>query len=78
MQPILLDRLRTEALQLSDSDRAELASSLWSSVKDPAVIEQAWHREIERRVADLDAGRTTAIKASTVFEEAKRIVTTYK
>jgi putative addiction module component (TIGR02574 family) len=78
MQPTSLERLRAEALQLSDSERAELANALLSSVADPAIIEQAWHNEIERRVTDMDAGRTVAIPASTVFEEAEQIISRHK
>jgi putative addiction module component (TIGR02574 family) len=78
MQPTSFERLRAEAMQLPDTERAELANSLWSSVTDSSVIEQAWSKEIERRVADLDAGRTVAISASTVFEEAEQIIARHK
>lgn len=78
MQSTSLERLRAEAMQLSDSERAELANSLLSSVTDASVIEQAWHKEIETRIADMDAGRTVAIPASAVFEEAELIIARHK
>lgn len=78
MQLTSLERLRAEAMQLPDEQRAELANTLWSSVTDAAVIEQAWHKEIERRIVDMDNGRTVAIPASTVFEEAEKIITRHK
>lgn len=57
------DRVREEALRLSDSDRAELAHDLVSSLdapEDPDALD-AWDREISRRLAELDAGTAQLI-----------------
>jgi putative addiction module component (TIGR02574 family) len=34
---------------------------------EPAALSAAWQAEVERRVADVDAGRTQAIPADEVF-----------
>ena len=47
-----------EALRLDDEARAELAAELLASLDGPAEpdAEAAWAREIERRVAAIEAG----------------------
>jgi putative addiction module component (TIGR02574 family) len=52
-----------EAAELSDQDRAALAGLLIESLEgepDPGV-EAAWAAEVERRVAELDAGTVESI-----------------
>ena len=52
-----------EASELSEKDRADLAGLLIESLEgapDPGV-EAAWALEIERRVAELDAGTVKSI-----------------
>ena len=56
------------ACQLPEKDRAELAGLLLASLEtepDPAV-EQAWATEIDRRVAELDAGTVKTVPWETV------------
>jgi putative addiction module component (TIGR02574 family) len=58
-----------QASDLPDRDRATLAGILLESLEtevDPDV-EAAWKEEIERRLADLDAGRVQSIP----WEEVK-------
>ena len=55
--------LYREAVELSESERAELAGLLLESLEaepDPDV-ELAWAQEIERRVRDLDEGKVETI-----------------
>lgn len=73
-----LDRLRAEAMQLSDAERADLADLLWVSVADQSVIDAAWNKELEQRVAGLDANRTVAIPAEDVLAEARKIITLHQ
>ena len=62
------------ALNLSQSDRAELASRLIESLDDAddGDVEAAWIEEAEQRYADYRAGRVTAREAGDVFAEARR------
>ena len=58
-----LEKVRSEALSLTESERAELAHSLVVSL-DGAVdadAEHAWDAEILRRLAEIDAGTARLI-----------------
>jgi putative addiction module component (TIGR02574 family) len=50
-------------LALSEEERAELASSLIDSLDSTIEegAEDAWDREIARRIADLDSGRAKTV-----------------
>lgn len=57
------DQVFREALELEQSDRAELAELLIDSL-DPSVeegVEEAWMEEVERRAAELDSGAAKTI-----------------
>ena len=58
MSNVMLQKLRSEALLLSDEERAELAQDLMKSLDAPADPDaaDAWDREISRRLAEIDAG----------------------
>ncbi len=53
-----LEKIRSEALNLSESERADLAHSLVTSLDGPADPDagQAWDAEIQRRLAEIDTG----------------------
>jgi putative addiction module component (TIGR02574 family) len=56
-------KLLQTALTLSQEERADLACSLIDSLDATAEegADEAWEREIERRIADLDSGRAKAV-----------------
>ena len=58
-----LQRLRSEALTLSEAERAELAHDLIQSLDAPPDIgvEDAWEREISRRIGEIDAGQAELV-----------------
>ena len=58
-----LETLRSEALRLSEPERAELAHDLMLSLDEPAEPDaaDAWDREILRRLGQIDAGTATLI-----------------
>lgn len=69
-----LQRLRQQALALDDRDRADLAYDLLDTL-DPGPageFDRAWLDEAERRVADLDAGRTRTVPVEEVLEDVKK------
>ena len=51
-------KLLSEALRLTDSERAELAAKLIESLdaESDEGVDAAWAAEIERRCAELDSG----------------------
>lgn len=72
----MLAELKDKAAQLSEPERAELAfaliASLDSPAEDPAVVEEAWRVEIERRVGEIDRGDVKPIPGDEVFAEVRR------
>jgi len=52
-----LEKVRAEALNLPEADRAKLAQDLVASLGGPADPDagKAWEAEIERRLAEVDA-----------------------
>lgn len=66
-----LKKLLHEAAQLSESDRATLAGVLLESLEPTRTpgIEEAWSREIERRVREIDAGTVELISWEEVRAE---------
>ena len=71
MPPTTLQKLAAEAMKLSPEERADLADLLWVSVEPKAEVDAAWDAEIERRIADLEAGRTKAIPGEQVLAELR-------
>ena len=61
-----LQSIEAEALKLSPEERTELIERLIVSVA-PLPLRAAWQAEIERRMADMDAGRTQPIPAEVAF-----------
>jgi putative addiction module component (TIGR02574 family) len=53
---ISLAKIEADALQLSAEERVRLADHLLASVASDPDIEQAWGEEIERRLAEVEAG----------------------
>ena len=71
-----LDQVEAQALRLSARDRARLAHRLLESLdeaaaEDPAEVERAWKEEIERRVADFDAGGIELVPSDEVLRAAR-------
>jgi putative addiction module component (TIGR02574 family) len=63
-----------EALELEQSDRAELAAQLIDSL-DPGSdenVEQAWMQELDRRVAELNSGDARTIPWDVVRQRLRR------
>ncbi len=58
-----LEKIRSQALNLSESERAELAHNLVVSLDGPVDpdAEKAWDAEILRRLAEIDSGTANLI-----------------
>lgn len=74
--PTMLAELKEKAAQLSEPERADLALALIESLdgpaEDPAVVEDVWRLEIERRVGEIDRGEVKPIPGDEVFAEVRR------
>ena len=60
---VVLKDVEVQALQLPPQQRSELIHSLIASLDgpmehSPEAIAKAWDEEIDRRIANMDAGRT--------------------
>lgn len=68
-----LTKIENDALKLPARSRARLAERLITSLEEAAdpLAEQAWLEEIERRSAELKAGKVTGIPAGKVFKKAR-------
>jgi len=74
--PMTLKELYTETRQLPREQAAELMDLLLIdtfSEPDPAV-EEAWGREIDRRLAELESGLVQGIPAEEVMAKARKLV----
>jgi len=75
----LVEELFAQAKSLSPEDRARLAEELLESLEsleqDPDTeVEAAWDSQIERRVAEVEAGTAKFIAAEDVYAEARRLI----
>ncbi|MBF0436887.1 MAG: addiction module protein [Magnetococcales bacterium] len=76
--PSLGQTLVSQAMQLPEKDRAELAARLLRSLdqgKD-AYVEDAWKEEVRRRVLDLEEGRTTSSPWTEARERLEHVAKT--
>ena len=69
-----LSELKKKAAQLPEHERAELALSLIESLDGPADpdAEEAWAKEIDRRVRQLEKGEANLLPAEDVFARIRR------
>jgi putative addiction module component (TIGR02574 family) len=60
---VSLIEVEPRALELPENDRLVLAARLLLSVEPPAdqTIEDAWSREIQKRLSEVDQGRVEGI-----------------
>jgi putative addiction module component (TIGR02574 family) len=65
--------LESRALKLARKERAQLAERLISSLdqESDSDAEKLWLEEAERRLDELETGKTTGIPAPKVFEKAR-------
>jgi putative addiction module component (TIGR02574 family) len=66
-----VDVVEAEAMKLTPEERARLADRLIASLSDDAAIEEAWAVEVERRIAEIEAGRAPVIPAAEAIARAR-------
>jgi len=73
MGTVQFNELRSEALALTEADRAKLASDLVASLDGPAEDDaaQAWNVEICRRINEIESGSATLLDADEVINRVK-------
>lgn len=70
-----VNELAQRGMALTAEERFRLVELLLESLHESPVaeIEEAWHLEIERRLAEHDRGETKSIPAEDVFSKARHI-----
>ena len=63
--------LEAQAMKLTAEERARLADRLIASLTENAEIEEAWATEVERRVAEIEAGRAPVVPAADAIARAR-------
>jgi putative addiction module component (TIGR02574 family) len=66
-----VEHIEAQALALSPEERVRLADRLIASVFEDEAIEAAWSAEVEKRIADIEAGRAELIPASQAIARAR-------
>ena len=69
--PSQFEDIEEEALKLTVEERAHLADRLLASLSEDAEVEEAWAIEVERRVADIESGRTHVVPAAEAIARAR-------
>jgi putative addiction module component (TIGR02574 family) len=70
--PTPLASLETEALKLPPEERVALADHLLASLATEGDVDQAWATEVERRIAEIEAGRMALVPAEQAIARAKQ------
>jgi len=66
-----LEILEAEALKLNAEERAHLADRLIASLSEDADVEEAWAAEVDRRIAEIEAGRSEVVPAAEAIARAR-------
>jgi len=66
-----VEALEAEAMKLTPEERAQLADRLLASLSEDQDIEQAWAAEVERRIAEIEAGRAPVVPAADAIARAR-------
>jgi len=66
-----LELLEREALKLSSGERAAFARVLLSSLDEENEVDEAWASEMERRIAQVEAGDVERISVESAIRELR-------
>ncbi len=66
----IAERVKGEALQLADDERAELAYCLLQSLDES--VRSAWEDELDQRWQEMESGVVPGVPAEQVFAEMRK------
>ena len=69
-----LETVEAQALKLTAEERAQLANRLLASLFEDREVEEAWSVEVERRIVEIEAGRSKLIPAVDAIARARAAV----
>jgi len=70
--PTSLTTLEAEALKLPPEQRAELADHLLASLGGEGEVEEAWATEVQRRLAEVEAGHVVLVPLEQAIQRARQ------
>jgi putative addiction module component (TIGR02574 family) len=69
-----LEMVEAQALKLSPEERAHLADRLIASLFQDQEVEEGWAAEVERRIEDIESGRSRMIPADEAIARARAAI----
>ena len=66
-----MELIEAEALKLSVEERARLADRLLASLSGDPEIDEAWAKEVEKRIAEIESGRAQLVPATEAIARAR-------
>ena len=66
--------VEAEALKLTAEERAQLADRLIASLFEDNQIEDAWAAEVERRIEEIESGRSRLLPAAETIARARSAI----
>jgi putative addiction module component (TIGR02574 family) len=74
MNPVTTDQILKNALKQPEAERARIAEALIASLEDTpsAKVEEAWQKEMAKRLREIDSGAVECIPWEEVRERLRR------
>lgn len=69
-----LESLKEQALRLPPEERVALADRLLGSLFQDGEIEDAWEAEVERRIDEIESGRSKPVPAAEAIARARAAI----
>jgi len=66
-----LEAVQMQALKLTAEERVQLADRLIASLFEDHEVEEAWAIEVERRIEEIESGRSKLIPAAEAIARAR-------
>ena len=76
--PTPFETITAEALKLNADERVALIGRLAESIGPSHPLHREWEAEIERRIAELDAGTVEALPGERVFAEMRHMIESHR
>ena len=70
----VIEALQAQALRLTPDERIQLADRLIASVFEDHEVEEAWEVEVERRIEEIESGRSKLIPAAEAIVRARAAI----
>ncbi len=69
-----LETVEAQALNLTAEERAQLADRLLASLFEDHEVEDDWANEVERRIFEIEGGRSELIPAADAIARARAAI----